>query len=162
MLLSPFSNASTSLSAQRHLGGGGGGGVPHPVPPHFSGAGHPNGGGGGSSGAGATTQDPPSLFTAYRGGLRATVVEGPGVYYLGIIDVLQTWTLEKRVENWFKSRVLCQDTSGLSAVAPPYYAKRFRERVLAQLIEGYLLQQHQQQFVEGGRRSRSRRGLNIN
>jgi len=84
--------------------------------------------------------DPPqSPFTAYKGGVRATVVEGPGIYYLGIIDVLQKWTLKKRLENWFKSRVLCQDTSGISAVSPGYYAKRFRERVLAQLIEGYLL-----------------------
>ncbi len=164
LLLSPFSvNSSThngSSNSNKHsllLGGSGGGA---------------NGGGGGGGGGGlllsgggggpiGDATDPPSLFTAYRGGLRATVVEGPGVYYLGIIDVLQTWTLEKRLENWFKSRVLCQDTSGLSAVAPPYYAKRFRERVLAQLIEGYLLQQHQQQFVEGGRRSRSRR-FNIN
>ena len=80
-----------------------------------------------------------NLFSEYKGGIRATVVEGPGIYYLGIIDVLQRWTLAKRLENWFKSHVLCQDTSGLSAVDPVAYAKRFSERVLAQLVEGSLL-----------------------
>ena len=79
---------------------------------------------------------PPSLFHEHRGGMRAVVVEGPGIYYLGMIDVLQRWTFEKRLENWFKTRVLLQDVSGLSAVPPKLYAARFKARVLAQLIEG--------------------------
>ncbi len=83
-----------------------------------------------------------NLFSEYRGGLRATIVEGPGIYYLGIIDVLQEWTLAKRLENWFKTHILCTDTSGLSAVDPERYAKRFSERVLAQLIEGHILRYH--------------------
>jgi hypothetical protein len=77
----------------------------------------------------------PSIFTAHRGGLRAAVVEGPGVYYMGIIDVLQRWTLAKRIENFFKTRVLFKDTRGLSAIAPNSYAMRFRSRVIGQLIE---------------------------
>jgi 1-phosphatidylinositol-4-phosphate 5-kinase len=77
----------------------------------------------------------PSIFTAHRGGLRAAVVEGPGVYYMGIIDVLQRWTLAKRIENFFKTRLLFKDTRGLSAIAPNAYATRFRSRVIGQLIE---------------------------
>lgn len=82
-----------------------------------------------SSAAGA------SIFTHHRGGLRAAVVEGPGVYYMGVIDILQRWTLKKRVENWFKTRVLCQNLGGVSAVPPDQYASRFKSRVLGQLIE---------------------------
>ncbi len=82
-----------------------------------------------SSAAGA------SIFTHHRGGLRAAVVEGPGVYYMGVIDILQRWTLKKRAENWFKTRVLCQNLGGVSAVPPDQYASRFKSRVLGQLIE---------------------------
>jgi len=59
------------------------------------------------------------------------------VYYIGIIDVLQTWDLTKRIENWFKTKILRRDPAGLSAIPPGEYAERFRSRVLAQLIEGY-------------------------
>ena len=89
-------------------------------------------GGGGDAAAAA-----PSPFHEYRGGMRAVVVEGPGIYYLGLIDVLQQWTWEKRAEHWIKTRLLCQEVTGLSAVNPAAYALRFKHRVLAQLIEGY-------------------------
>jgi 1-phosphatidylinositol-4-phosphate 5-kinase len=88
-------------------------------------------------GAAAAPHAPSSLFHEHRGGMRAVVVEGPGVYYLGIVDVLQRWTFSKRFENWFKSRVRLYDASGLSAVPPWLYASRFKTRVLAQLIEGW-------------------------
>lgn len=76
-----------------------------------------------------------SIFTHHRGGLRAAVVEGPGVYYMGVIDILQKWTLKKRAENWLKTRILCQNLGGVSAVPPDMYADRFKSRVLGQLIE---------------------------
>lgn len=77
----------------------------------------------------------PSIFTAHRGGLRAAVVEGPGIYYMGIIDVLQRWTLAKRIENFVKTRVMMRPIGGVSAIEPDAYAARFRSRVLGQLIE---------------------------
>ena len=61
----------------------------------------------------------------------------PAVYYIGIIDVLQTWDFTKRMENWFKTSILRRDAEGVSAIPPGAYAERFRNRVLAQLIEGY-------------------------
>ncbi len=76
-----------------------------------------------------------SVFTRHRGGLRAAVVEGPGIYYMGIIDVLQTWTPAKRVENFVKTRMLCRAIGGVSAIPPDEYAQRFKTRVLGQLIE---------------------------
>jgi 1-phosphatidylinositol-4-phosphate 5-kinase len=36
------------------------------------------------------------------GGMHATVVEGPGTYYMGIIDVLQHWNWEKKIERFLK------------------------------------------------------------
>jgi len=86
-------------------------------------------------GGGAPPPHAASIFSAHRGGLRAAVVEGPGVYYMGIIDVLQRWTLAKRVENFLKTRVLLKDLGGVSAIEPDAYAARFRTRVISQLIE---------------------------
>ena len=36
------------------------------------------------------------------GGMHAGVVEGPGTYYFGIIDVLEHWTWRKQMERWIK------------------------------------------------------------
>jgi len=77
------------------------------------------------------------FFKAHRGGLRAVIVEGPGVYFAGIIDVLQAYTWEKWFENLFKTRVLLYSREGISCIRPDPYAKRFRQRVINQLIENY-------------------------
>ena len=65
------------------------------------------------------------------------IVEGPGLYYMGIIDILQEYTWAKTLENFFKSRILCHSRRGISSVPPDEYAERFNTRVLGQLIEGY-------------------------
>jgi hypothetical protein len=77
------------------------------------------------------------FFSQHRGGMRSVIVEGPGLYYVGIIDMLQKYTLSKRLENWFKTRLLCRPTDGISCIPPNSYAERFRRRVIGQLIEGY-------------------------
>jgi hypothetical protein len=77
------------------------------------------------------------FFRAHRGGLRAVIVEGPGVYFAGIIDVLQAYTWEKWFENLFKTRILLYSREGISCIRPDPYAKRFRQRVINQLIENY-------------------------
>lgn len=82
-----------------------------------------------------TSVDP--FFRAYRGGLRSTIVEGPGIYYMGIIDVLQTYTIVKRLERWLKIYFACANGRGLSVMPPDEYAARFRTRVIGQLIDGY-------------------------
>jgi hypothetical protein len=33
----------------------------------------------------------------------AAVVEGPGAYYIGIVDMLQDWDVPKRFENLWKA-----------------------------------------------------------
>ena len=52
-----------------------------------------------------------NIFRSHMGGVRAAVVEGPGVYYMGIIDVLQRYTLKKRFERWIKV-LLMRDGKG--------------------------------------------------
>jgi hypothetical protein len=54
------------------------------------------------------------------------------VYYIGIIDLLQTWTLTKRVERLLKLTLCCRcgpSAMGMSAVEPKAYATRFLRMV---------------------------------
>ena len=110
----------------------------------------------------------PSRFKRYRGGVRAHGMRSwaqeaffrlwrrvclslglpsewcaaprpaPAVYYVGIIDVLQEYTLKKRVESVVKGATL-GGRSAISAVGPYYYAERFRTFIraysAAQIIE---------------------------
>jgi hypothetical protein len=46
------------------------------------------------------------------------------MYYLGVIDFLQPWTVKKRLERDFKG-LAGYDKSGISCVAPSDYAARF-------------------------------------
>ncbi|KDO22684.1 hypothetical protein SPRG_10998 [Saprolegnia parasitica CBS 223.65] len=52
------------------------------------------------------------------GRIHAHCVSGPSAYYVGIIDVLQTWTFEKQMERLYKVHVLRKDPRGISAVHP--------------------------------------------
>nr|CCA24965.1 phosphatidylinositol4phosphate5kinase (PIPKD1/GPCRPIPK) putative [Albugo laibachii Nc14] len=61
-----------------------------------------------------------------RDGMRlASTVVGPAFYHLGIIDILQTWTLQKRMERYLKIVLKRVDGNGLSAIAPKLYKERF-------------------------------------
>jgi hypothetical protein len=76
-----------------------------------------------------------SVFQAYHGGVRPSAVDGPGVYYLGIVDMLQRYTWKKRAERWIKS--LFKPISGISSCSPVEYAERFQRRVAGQIIEEF-------------------------
>eukprot|EP01083_Nonionella_stella_P145626 456665_1 len=60
-----------------------------------------------------------------RRGINAEVIEGPGVYYFGIIDMLQVWTWRKKLEWLIKVAFLRKDPMGVSCVEPSYYQSRF-------------------------------------
>ena len=47
------------------------------------------------------------------------------LYHMGVIDYLQDFNLNKKLENKFKSQI--KDGDYISAVPPPWYAKRFIE-----------------------------------
>ncbi|CEG44881.1 Phosphatidylinositol-4-phosphate-5-kinase (Pi-PIPK-D8/GPCR-PIPK/PiGK8) [Plasmopara halstedii] len=70
---------------------------------------------------------------AHRG-MSVDEVHGPGLYYLGLIDMLQQWNFRKRVEHFIRVYILMQDRHGISVVNPRQYADRFQERVVKELI----------------------------
>ncbi|TYZ65510.1 hypothetical protein PybrP1_008969 [[Pythium] brassicae (nom. inval.)] len=65
-----------------------------------------------------------------RSGMRlANTVVGPAYYHLGVIDILQTWTLKKRLERFFKIVFRGVDGDGLSAIEPKLYRARFQAKM---------------------------------
>jgi hypothetical protein len=70
------------------------------------------------------------------GGLRARFVEGPGTYYIGMIDVLQEWNWKKRIESLFKTWIRLDDPDGISAVEPDFYQERFWKRCVLDTFDG--------------------------
>lgn len=78
----------------------------------------------------------PIATGAAPGVVTAAYVEGPVEFHLGVIDVLQTWTMGKRVERAFKVLMRCLDRDGISAVNPATYQRRFCERVVDGIIDG--------------------------
>ncbi|TMW56358.1 hypothetical protein Poli38472_006368 [Pythium oligandrum] len=65
-----------------------------------------------------------SLFTQV-----ATSVSGPALYHFGIIDILQQWTFEKKMERVYKVHVKRKDAEGVSAMPPKPYKFRFQQKM---------------------------------
>lgn len=61
--------------------------------------------------------------------MKARIIEGPGIYYLGIIDVLQEWNTQKQLEHYFKVFFRCKSKNGISCVEPVFYRKRFLRKI---------------------------------
>lgn len=61
----------------------------------------------------------------YAGGVRAQVIEGPGIYYMGIIDALQKYTFRKKLETFARKYIQRKDGDGISCVDPQKYRNRF-------------------------------------
>ena len=99
----------------------------------------------------ASAVPPPAAVAAAVAAVAAVLVEShvvavaPFLTYItppfslsaGIIDVLQQYTLAKRLERFLKVGVACKSGKGVSCMPPDQYAARFRERVAAQIIENY-------------------------
>ena len=71
-----------------------------------------------------------------NGAFHAATVEGPGSYHMGLIDILQEWNFEKKLERYFKIYARWDDPDGLSAIEPVTYQKRFMERAVYEVFEG--------------------------
>ena len=65
----------------------------------------------------------------------SAVIEGPGTFYMGIIDILQEYNVAKRAERFLKAHVLMQNKNGISVAPPDRYAERFDARVVAAIVE---------------------------
>lgn len=70
------------------------------------------------------------------GGMHAKLVEGPGTYYIGLIDVLQEWNYKKKLERIFKIYIRGENRDGLSAISPIKYANRFLQRAVLDVFDG--------------------------
>ncbi|RHY61984.1 hypothetical protein DYB34_003374 [Aphanomyces astaci] len=70
----------------------------------------------------------------HHGGMGVEQVYGPGVYFVGLIDILQQWNVRKRLEHFVRVYLCGQDRLGISVVAPHEYADRFQKRVVRDLI----------------------------
>ena len=46
-------------------------------------------------------------------------------YFFGVVDILQEYNVRKKTENFWKTKVLCRDKRGLSAVNQQEYGERF-------------------------------------
>lgn len=65
---------------------------------------------------------PASTFHAHS-------VTGPAIYHFGIIDFLQNWTFQKRIERAFKIYITRKDPDGLSVMPPLQYKTRFQAKL---------------------------------
>jgi 1-phosphatidylinositol-4-phosphate 5-kinase len=70
----------------------------------------------------------PSLFNEHCGGIRSANAETQEVYFMGLIDILQVYNTNKRLENFFKG--FSHDRRQLSAVDPALYAERMVQFLL--------------------------------
>ena len=118
-----LSSSSSSSSAVVPGGGGTSAAGALGPGPGLGGASAVEGSGGSSSGG-----------FELQGAIEAFRVEGPSTYYLGIIDCLQTYDLEKRAERMFKVRALGRDPEGISVLEPVEYARRFDHRVISRVF----------------------------
>mmetsp|Transcript_15421 Transcript_15421/g.22866 ORF Transcript_15421/g.22866 Transcript_15421/m.22866 type:complete len:84 (-) Transcript_15421:1088-1339(-) len=70
-------------------------------------------------GAGSTKVDGGNLSS-----IRGTLMGKDVIYYMGVIDFLQPWTVKKRLERDLKGLV-GYDKTAISCVAPSDYSTRF-------------------------------------
>jgi|EP01049_Picozoa_sp_SAG25_P005905 hypothetical protein len=59
------------------------------------------------------------------------MVVGPETYYLGVVDVLQRWTWQKRLERLWKRVFLRRDPMGMSVMEPTGYRDRFVRHIVS-------------------------------
>jgi 1-phosphatidylinositol-4-phosphate 5-kinase len=58
-------------------------------------------------------------------------VVGPEFVFMGLIDMLQEWTVDKKMERMAKIVLKRKDGDGISAIEPDAYKKRFQQKVRA-------------------------------
>lgn len=71
----------------------------------------------------------------YAGGVRAQITEGPGIYYMGVIDTLQKYNWKKKLERFFKVYVQRKDRNAISCMDPQQYRSRFLIYMKAIMID---------------------------
>ncbi|KAF4130287.1 Phosphatidylinositol-4-phosphate 5-Kinase [Phytophthora infestans] len=93
----------------------------------------------------------PRVATGTR---RANTVVGPSIYYFGLIDILQTWNMDKKLERFAKTKLLAKDADGLSAIPPAAYCERFK-RKMGEILSVTTREEYPERFVGERRGSNS-------
>ena len=75
-----------------------------------------------------------SPFTRDQGGMRASYISGPSLYFFGVIDMLQRWSIGKRLERVWKVYGRCRRSEQLSVMEPVGYRQRFL-RAMADMVD---------------------------
>ncbi|KAL9652835.1 hypothetical protein ABK040_010867 [Willaertia magna] len=75
------------------------------------------------------------FYKNYKGGIEAVDVDvvynRRVILYISIIDILQEFNLNKKLETFIKTKFLRKDPKGISSVEPQFYATRFQQNVLS-------------------------------
>eukprot|EP01043_Picozoa_sp_COSAG02_P021906 COSAG02_NODE_1124_length_14441_cov_21.457607_4_plen_1017_part_00 len=69
------------------------------------------------------------FFAADDGGIGAVFVEGPAVFYVGVIDILQAYDFWKKLERFWKVVVCKKNGDGISCIKPHPYRRRFLSKI---------------------------------
>jgi len=69
-----------------------------------------------------------------EGGILSTTDGRSELFYFGIIDFLQEWDWNKKLERFFKGFWYLNNISGISSVDPEFYAERFMNRAVYDVI----------------------------
>eukprot|EP01012_Entosiphon_sulcatum_P024520 TRINITY_DN2967_c0_g1_i1.p1 TRINITY_DN2967_c0_g1~~TRINITY_DN2967_c0_g1_i1.p1 ORF type:complete len:719 (+),score=76.72 TRINITY_DN2967_c0_g1_i1:32-2158(+) len=74
------------------------------------------------------------FYREYEGGMLTSQTDGTrytgdAILFVGIIDILQKYNLQKKMERYSKVYLLRKKADGLSSIAPPTYSQRFVHRV---------------------------------
>ena len=69
-----------------------------------------------------------NLATPFQA-FEANVIEANHLYYFGIIDFLQAYNFEKKVEHMVKTVILRKDADGISCIKGDLYKRRFVSHV---------------------------------
>ncbi|CAH0479752.1 unnamed protein product [Peronospora belbahrii] len=96
----------------------------------------------------------PGLPRVATGTRRANTVVGPSIYYFGLIDILQTWNMDKKLERFAKTRLLAKDPDGLSAIPAAAYCERFK-RKMGEILSVTTRDEYTEFYVGERRRSNS-------
>ncbi|EFC37737.1 phosphatidylinositol-4-phosphate 5-kinase family protein [Naegleria gruberi] len=71
----------------------------------------------------------------YKGGIQVIDLDSPynraAIMYSSVIDILQLYDMNKKMETLIKTKILRKDPNGISSVEPISYAERFQNNVLA-------------------------------
>ena len=69
------------------------------------------------------------------------------IYHIGIIDFLTTWNINKKMENFFKTKILLREEHLISCIEPISYQKRFLQFMLNDVLRPHKLDRNKVAYL---------------